>query len=143
VDASAFDAMARDERLIEEAASIRGQAGGAAIVLGVDRLDYSKGIPRRFLAFERLLEREPDLHGRVHFLQIAAPSRSEVRAYSELERSVDELVGRINGRFGTARWTPIRYVHRALSQRRIVALYLAADVLLVTPMRDGMNLVAK
>src|SRR5262249_4044992 len=119
IDGAQYDAMARDERLIAEAASIREQSGGASIVLGVDRLDYSKGIPRRLLAFERLLEREPDLHGRVNFVQVAAPSRAEVRAYAELERTVDEHVGRINGRFGSARWTPIRYVHRALSQRRI------------------------
>ena len=143
IDGAQFDAMARDERLIAEAASIREQSGHASIVLGVDRLDYSKGIPRRLLAFERLLEREPDLHGRVHVVQVAAPSREEVRAYADLERNVDELVGRINGRFGSARWTPIRYVHRALSQRRIVSLYLASDVLCVTPLRDGMNLVAK
>jgi trehalose 6-phosphate synthase/phosphatase len=95
------------------------------------------------LAFERLLERDPDLREHVRFVQIAAPSRAEVAAYSDFERTVDELVGRINGRFGTARWAPIHYVHQSVSQRRIVALYLAADVLAVTPLRDGLNLVAK
>jgi trehalose 6-phosphate synthase/phosphatase len=143
VDCAAFDEMARDERLIAEAAAIRRQAEGAAIVLGIDRLDYSKGIPERLLAYERLLEREPDLREHVRFIQVAAPSRAEVTAYAEFERTVDELVGRINGRFGTPRWAPIHYVHQSVSQRRVVALYLAADVLAVTPHRDGLNLVAK
>lgn len=143
VDSAAFEAMAKDERLMAEAAAIRDEAGGAAIVLGIDRLDYSKGIPERLLAYERLLEREPDLRGRVRFIQVAAPSRSEVFAYAEFERTVDELVGRINGRFGTPRWAPIHYVHQSVSQRRVVALYLAADVLAVTPHRDGLNLVSK
>src|SRR5262249_49763734 len=87
VDARGFDAMAHEERLVAEAASIRKQAGSASIVLGVDRLDYTKGIPRRLLAFERLLEREPDLRERVRFVQIAAPSREEVAAYAQFERT--------------------------------------------------------
>jgi trehalose 6-phosphate synthase/phosphatase len=143
VDANGFDALGRDPRLRGEAAAIRTQSGGAAIVLGVDRLDYTKGIPLRLSAFERMLETHPELHERVRFIQVAAPSRAEVRAYAELERNVDELVGRINGKYGTPRWTPIHYIHRATPQRRIVALFLAADVLAVTPLRDGMNLVAK
>jgi trehalose 6-phosphate synthase/phosphatase len=135
--------MSRDRRVVEEAAAIRKQAGNEAIVLGVDRLDYTKGIPQRLLAFERLLEREPSLRERVRFVEIAAPSREEVSAYAELEREVDELVGRINGKHGTPRWAPIHYVHRSATQKRLVALYLAADVMAVTPLRDGLNLVAK
>jgi trehalose 6-phosphate synthase/phosphatase len=143
VDCKAFDALAKDERLLAEAAAIRRQAEGAAIVLGIDRLDYSKGIPERLLAYERLLEREPELREHVRFIQVAAPSRAEVSAYADFERTVDELVGRINGRFGTPRWAPIHYVHQSVSQRRVVALYLAADVLAATPHRDGLNLVCK
>jgi trehalose 6-phosphate synthase/phosphatase len=143
IDAAAFDAMSREHKVVEEAAAIRRQADGEAIVLGVDRLDYTKGIPLRLLAFERLLEREPSLRERVRFVEVAAPSREEVGAYAEFERSVDELVGRINGKHGTPRWTPIHYVHRSATQKRLVALYLAADVMAVTPLRDGLNLVAK
>ena len=143
IDAAGFDALARDENVRSEAGSIRQEAAGASIVLGVDRLDYTKGIPRRLIAFERLLEREPDLRGRVRFVQIAAPSREAVQEYAAFESTVDGLVGRINGRFGTPTWTPIHYVHRSVSLRRLVALYLAADVLAVTPLRDGLNLVAK
>jgi trehalose 6-phosphate synthase/phosphatase len=143
VDAAGFDALARSEEIVAEGASIRRQAGGASIVLGVDRLDYTKGIPMRLLAFERLLEHEPSLRERVRFIVVAAPSRAEVSAYAEFERGVDELVGRINGKYGTPRWVPIHYVHRSASHRRLVALYLAADVMTVTPLRDGLNLVAK
>jgi trehalose 6-phosphate synthase/phosphatase len=143
IDAAAFDALARKEEIVAEASSIRRQAGKTSIVLGVDRLDYTKGIPMRLLAFGRLLEREPSLRERVRFIEVAAPSRAEVRAYAEFERGVDELVGRINGKYGTPRWVPIHYVHRSATQQRLVALYLAADVMAVTPLRDGMNLVAK
>jgi trehalose 6-phosphate synthase/phosphatase len=143
IDVQAFEAAAQDPKVIAESETIRRQAGGASIVLGVDRLDYSKGIPRRLLAFERLLQREPDLRGRVRFIQVAAPSRGEIRAYADFERTVAELVGRINGQYGTAAWTPIQYLHQAVPQKRVVALYRAADVMAVTPLRDGLNLVAK
>lgn len=111
--------------------------------LGVDRLDYTKGLPRRLLAFERLLMAHPELHGRVRLVQVAVPSRTQVKAYQELQAQVEALVGRIQGRFATPRWAPIHYLFRALSQTEVGALYRAADVLLVTPVRDGMNLVAK
>jgi trehalose 6-phosphate synthase/phosphatase len=111
--------------------------------LGVDRLDYTKGLPRRLLAFEQLLLAHPELHGRVRLVQVAVPSRTQVKAYQELQAQVEALVGRIQGRFATPRWAPIHYVFRALSQTEVGALYRAADVLLVTPVRDGMNLVAK
>ena len=119
------------------------EAGRERIVLGVDRLDYTKGIPERFLAFERLLERYPEQREQVVLLQLAVPSRSQVAAYKQLKREIDELVGRINGRFATAAWSPIRYLYRSVPQERLVALYRDADVALVTPLRDGMNLVAK
>ena len=119
------------------------EAGRERIVLGVDRLDYTKGIPERFLAFERLLERHPEHREQVVLLQLAVPSRSQVAAYKELKRRIDELVGRINGRFASASWSPIRYLYRSVPQDRLVALYRDADVALVTPLRDGMNLVAK
>lgn len=114
-----------------------------SIVLGVDRLDYTKGIPDRIRAFERLLELYPEHREKVVFLQLAVPSRSQVAEYRDLKREIDELVGRVNGRFATARWSPIRYLYRSFPQDRLCALYRDADVALVTPLRDGMNLVAK
>ncbi len=116
---------------------------GAKLILGVDRLDYTKGIPRRFLAFERLLATHPELRERVRLVQLAVPSRSEVPAYRRFRQQIDALVGRINGTFGTPSWTPVHYLVRSLSDDELIGLYRATDVMLVTPVRDGMNLVAK
>jgi trehalose 6-phosphate synthase/phosphatase len=113
------------------------------IVLGVDRLDYTKGIPQRLIAFERLLNTHPEHRNAVTLVQVAVPSRSEVSEYRDLKREIDRLVGNINGRFGTETWTPIRYLYRSLPQERLCGLYRDSDVALVTPLRDGMNLVAK
>ncbi len=113
------------------------------LLVGIDRLDYTKGIPRRLLAYERLLSNHPDLVGRVRLVQVAVPSRTNVEAYAEFRTQVDAMVGRINGRFGTPHWAPVHYVYRGLSEAQVVALYRAADVMIVTPIRDGMNLVAK
>ena len=113
------------------------------IVLGVDRLDYTKGIPERIRAFERLLTVHPEHRERVVLLQLAVPSRGAVLEYRRLKRQIDELVGQVNGRFGTPQWAPIHYVHRSATPAHLVALYRDADVALVTPLRDGMNLVAK
>jgi trehalose 6-phosphate synthase/phosphatase len=113
------------------------------VVLGVDRLDYTKGIPQRLRAFERLLELHPEHRGEVILLQIAVPSRDQVGAYQQLKREIDELVGRINGRFATPGWTPIQYLFRSVPPDALAQLYRDAHVALVTPLRDGMNLVAK
>jgi trehalose 6-phosphate synthase/phosphatase len=136
IDYTAFEQRAR-------AAAKGGERGGERIVLGVDRLDYTKGIPERILAFERLLELHKEHRERVVLLQLAVPSRSQVAEYAEQKRRIDELVGRVNGRFGTRSWSPIRYLYRTLTPERLAALYCDADVALVTPLRDGMNLVAK
>jgi trehalose 6-phosphate synthase/phosphatase len=119
------------------------EPGREKIVLGVDRLDYTKGIPERIRAFERLLELHPEHREHVVLLQLAVPSRSQVSEYKELKREIDELVGSINGRFATANWSPIRYLYRSVPQERLATIYRDADVALVTPLRDGMNLVAK
>ena len=116
---------------------------GAPLFLGVDRLDYTKGLPQRLDAFERLLERTPALRGHARLLQIAVPTRETVPAYAALRRQVEARVARINTRFGDARWTPVEYVYGTVDHATLVALYRAADVMLVTPLRDGMNLVAK
>src|SRR5574341_1483197 len=114
-----------------------------AEILGVDRLDYTKGIHERLLAVEEMLERHPVYRGRVVFTQLLVPSRERVAEYGELKREIAETVGRINGRFAEAGWSPIRYYVRSLPPEELVALYRQADVALVTPLRDGMNLVAK
>jgi trehalose 6-phosphate synthase/phosphatase len=143
VDAQMFGKLAEDPEVLAEGASIREGARGERILLGIDRLDYTKGIPRRLLAYERLLEREPRWRGKVRLVQVAVPSRDKVPSYQEFRKTVNEHVGRINGAFAQVDWVPIHYVHRSLTEKHVVALYRAADVMLVTPLRDGMNLVAK
>jgi trehalose 6-phosphate synthase/phosphatase len=142
VDAASFQRLATDPAIEAEAEALRGD-GSVRILVGVDRLDYTKGIPRRLLAFERMLETHPELREKVRMVQVAVPSRTGVEAYQDFRSRVDELVGRINGAFGTPRWVPVHYIFRGLSAADLVALYRAADVMLVTPLRDGMNLVAK
>jgi trehalose 6-phosphate synthase/phosphatase len=143
IDASRFADLSNTPEVAAEAAAIRRDAGGRRIVLGVDRLDYTKGIPRRLQAVERLLARQPELADRIRYVQLAVPSRGEVDSYQRFRRQVEEIVGHINGTYGTVRSTPVHYMHRAVSTEQLVALYRAADVMLVTPLRDGMNLVAK
>jgi len=116
---------------------------GRVMIIGVDRLDYSKGIALRMEAFDRFLSAHPDWRGKVTYLQITPKSRSEIREYADMERHIDKTAGRVNGKYGEASWTPIRYVNRAHSRSALVGLYRSADVALVTPLRDGMNLVAK
>jgi len=116
---------------------------GLKVILGVDRLDYTKGIPERMRAFEHLLETHPAHRQKVVLVQLAVPSRAEISGYRDLKRTIDETVGRINGRFATATWTPIRYLYNTVPNERLAGMYREADVGLVTPLRDGMNLVAK
>ena len=123
--------------------SLRTLGPDQRIVVGVDRLDYTKGIPQRLLTFERLLEHYPSLRGKVSMIQVSAPSRTRVQDYVSEKNLVDQIVGRVNGRFAEANWVPIHYLYRTYSQQELAALYRVADVCLVTPLRDGMNLVAK
>ncbi len=143
IDVASFRDLAAASDVREETATMRAQAADQKTLLGIDRLDYTKGIPRRLLAFERLLEREPSMREHVRLVQIAVPSRTNIAAYNDVRRQTDELVGRINGAYGTVGWTPIHYIFRGVSPRHLTALYKAADAMLVTPIRDGMNLVAK
>jgi trehalose 6-phosphate synthase/phosphatase len=113
------------------------------ILFGADRLDYTKGIPERIRAVERLLDLHPEYREKLVLLQVAVPSRCQVSEYRALKREIDELVGRVNGRFATPTWSPIRYIYQSLSHDRLARFYRDADVALVTPLRDGMNLVAK
>lgn len=112
-------------------------------IIGVDRLDYSKGIPARFQAYEALLSQHPELERKVSFLQIAPPTREAIDAYSSIRSETEGLAGAINGRFADFDWTPLRYIHRSIARDKLAALLRASQVGLVTPLRDGMNLVAK
>jgi trehalose 6-phosphate synthase len=116
---------------------------GRAMIIGVDRLDYSKGLALRMEAFESFLTHYPQWQGEVTYLQITPKSRSEIQEYGDMERKISEAAGRINGAFGEVSWTPIRYVNRAHARSELAGLYRAAKAALVTPLRDGMNLVAK
>lgn len=122
---------------------LRQGAAGRKIILGIDRLDYTKGMIRRLLSFERLLQHEPSLVGKVRLVQIAVPSRERIDEYQRLKRQFDEHVGRINSAYGGITDVPIHYLYRSFSEEQVLAFYQAADVMLVNPLRDGMNLVAK
>ena len=124
-------------------AQLRKGTAGKTTLLGVDRLDYTKGVPRRLLAVDRLLEREPQLKSKVHLIQIAVPTREKVDSYAELRSQVNELVGRINAQHGSPTGSPIQSLYRSVGSDDLLALYRSADVMIVTPLRDGMNLVAK
>jgi trehalose 6-phosphate synthase len=113
------------------------------IIVGVDRLDYTKGIPLRLRAFNRMLERHPTMRGKVTFIQISAPSRTRVPEYVKEREDVEMLVGQINGKFSERGWAPIRYLYRFFPQHDLARFYHDADVGMVTPLRDGMNLIAK
>lgn len=113
------------------------------LVLGVDRLDYTKGIPERFQAFERALEKYPEMRQKVSLLQVVVPSRTMVPDYIDLKSQLEQLAGRINGRFSEHGWVPLHYHYRALDRTQLIAHYKAAEIALITPLRDGMNLVAK
>lgn len=114
---------------------------GVKVIVGVDRLDYVKGMPQKLHAVETFLTKNPEWIGKVVFVQIAVPSRGEVEEYQDLRASVNELVGRINGRFGTIDFMPIHFMHRDIGFDELTALYSVADACLVTSTRDGMNLV--
>lgn len=127
----------------EAGVSFRRSMGDRDIIIGVDRLDYTKGIPQRALAFEALMQMKPELKGRVSLVQISSPSRTEVPEYMEQKRKMDALAGRINGELGEHDWEPIRYLYRTYKQNELMEFYRHSRVGLVTPLRDGMNLVAK
>ena len=133
--------VARRPEVEAELAELRASYRGRKVVLGVDRLDYTKGLPQKLIAFEELLEKNPDLRESVVFIQVAAPSRTGVVEYQRLRREIDELVGRVSGRFSSPAGSPLVYINQHLPRERLVPLYRLADVALVTPLRDGMNLV--
>lgn len=113
------------------------------LILSIDRLDYTKGVVNRLLAFERFLDTYPEYHDKIRLVMLAVPSRSKVSQYQQLKRQTDEVVGRINGKFATVNWTPVWYYYRSMQFENLIDLYVSSDVAMITPFRDGMNLVAK
>jgi trehalose 6-phosphate synthase len=144
IDVAEFTRHATDPGTDKEVQALAEQFAGRTLLLGVDRLDYTKGIVERLLAVEMLLERSPELRTGLAFLQVAVPSRDNVRAYRQLRGSVEQHIGRINGRFTEpGSDVPVHYLYRSLSQQQLASYYASADALLVTPLIDGMNLVCK
>ncbi len=143
IDYDEFANEAVSEAVNESLDSLRVDYANRKVILGVDRLDYTKGIPSRLKAFGMALERFPELQRRITFIQVVVPSRSNIDHYRTLKEDIDELVGEINGTYTRQGWVPIHYVFRSLSRVELLALYRRADVCLVTPLNDGMNLVAK
>jgi trehalose 6-phosphate synthase len=143
VETESFQRLARRAVTSSFVSDVTNSLSGRAMIMGVDRLDYSKGIPERMDAFEKLLTNFPQWQGKVTYLQITPRSRSDIQEYADIARQVGEKVGHINGAYGEASWTPVRYINKAHSRTALAGLYRRARAGLVTPLRDGMNLVAK
>ncbi|MEQ6121365.1 bifunctional alpha,alpha-trehalose-phosphate synthase (UDP-forming)/trehalose-phosphatase [Reichenbachiella sp. MALMAid0571] len=143
IDYDKYATVAADPETLEKEVRYRTLIGETKIMLSIDRLDYSKGIPQRLRAFELFLQRYPEYKEKVSLLMVVVPSRDQVGKYKELKEEIDLLVGRINGNFSRMIWTPIHYFYRSFPLHALSAFYRMAKVALVTPMRDGMNLVAK
>ena len=143
MDVTEFTAALEGEAAQGELERMQASLIGRQMIIGVDRLDYSKGLEERFLAYEQFLVDNPEMQEKVFLLQIATPSREDVEAYQEIRGRLDGESGRINGAFATVDWVPIRYVNRAYRRDQLAGIYRAAKLGLVTPLRDGMNLVAK
>jgi trehalose 6-phosphate synthase/phosphatase len=143
IEAEGWERLIADDRVRARIAELIARRGGRRSLLAVDRLDHTKGIPERLRAYRTLLQRRPELRGQVVLLQIAVPSRERVPSYAALRREVNELVGEINGAFGTPEWSPVSYLRRPVPRAELAALYASADVAWIAPLRDGMNLVAK
>jgi trehalose 6-phosphate synthase len=143
IDAAGFAAMAARRFRMKEVAQLRDSLAGRALAIGIDRLDYTKGLPQRIAGFGKLLERFPRHRAKVTFLQVAPVSRGDVATYRALRRELDEMVGRINGQYAEPDWGPIRYITRAVPRPTLAGYMRLARIGLVTPLRDGMNLVAK
>ncbi len=143
IDVDAMRTAAEQGERVEACAQLRASLGGQSLLLGVDRLDYSKGLPERLRSYARLLQTHPELRGRVTLLQIAPRTRAMIPEYVRINRKLQRIAGSINGRYADETWTPVRYLNRCFAQHELTALYRAAKVGVVTPLRDGMNLVAK
>jgi trehalose 6-phosphate synthase/phosphatase len=143
IDFDSFEKGAMSQAVAHRSQQLRANFPDCQLFLGVDRLDYSKGIPERLRAFRNALERHPELRGCVVLIQVVVPSRVEIPRYHEFKQRIDRLVGDINGRFSTSTWLPVQYHFRSLDREDLLAHYRGCDIAFVTPLKDGMNLVAK
>lgn len=143
IDYKKYAEQARDEDTLKYVKQYKDAIGDHRVILSVDRLDYSKGIPSRLLAFRKFLEDNPEYRGKVSLILIVVPSRHRVPSYGRLKDDVDELVGKINGYFADMNWRPIHYFYRSFSLPELSAFYVLSDIAMITPLRDGMNLVCK
>ncbi|MBX9853529.1 MAG: bifunctional alpha,alpha-trehalose-phosphate synthase (UDP-forming)/trehalose-phosphatase [Cytophagaceae bacterium] len=143
IDYEKFSQAVQSAETKKEIENLRNGIGEQRLIISIDRLDYSKGIPERLKAFDKFLETYPDFRGNVSLIFVLVPSRDKVALYKELKVEIDELVGRINGKYGSINWSPIHYFYRSFPFTSLSAFYGISDVALVTPLRDGMNLVAK
>ena len=143
IDFDEFADLASMPEVADKARHIHERLPNRQIVLGVDRLDYTKGIPYRLEAFRNLLIRHPELRRKITLIQIVVPSREKIPEYNDLKREIERMVGEINGQFTRSDWVPIRYIYRTLERPNLLAYYRAAEIALITPLKDGMNLIAK
>ena len=143
IDFEEFSSLASCAEVTTMTEQVRDDMRGRSMVLGVDRLDYTKGLPEKLRAFGRLLAEFPDLRRKVSLLQVVVPSREDIPKYLDLKREIERLVSEINGQYTDASWVPIHFIYRHLDRKQLLAYYRAAEVALVTPLKDGMNLVAK
>ncbi|MGH9339310.1 MAG: alpha,alpha-trehalose-phosphate synthase (UDP-forming) [Acidobacteriota bacterium] len=143
IDFKEFSTLAHSQEVGEEAWYIHENFPNRKIILGVDRLDYTKGIPYRLDAYRRALECYPELHEKISLIQIVVPSRQDIPEYQELKTEIEQSVGEINGEFTRGDWLPVQYIFRSLERRELLAYYRTAEIALVTPLKDGMNLIAK
>lgn len=143
IDLGHLERTIQGERAVTRRRHIQEELAGRRCVLSIERLDYVKGPIEKLLAFEKLLEHHPDLHGQVILFNVVTPAASGMEVYDEIREEIDRVVGRINGRFSRLDWIPVRYFFRALPYEEVLATYAACDVAWITPLRDGLNLVAK
>ncbi len=143
VDVDYFAAEAQRQETRDHAREVRQRTGAKTVILAAERLDYVKGVLERLEAFERYLHRHPEHHGDISFIQVAVPTRTGMGEFQRMRRSVEEAVGRINGQFASMDWRPVIHFYGSLERRELVGFYLAADMVWVTPLRDGLNLVVK
>ena len=143
IDFNEFESFSLEPEVIKEAESIRSSLSSRKIVFSLDRLDYTKGITFRLDAIKQFLNDHPEMHRKVNFIQVVVPSRTDIKGYIELKEKIDRQVSEINSQYTYPGWIPIHYMFHPLSHRQLVAFYRASDVALVTPVKDGMNLVCK
>jgi trehalose 6-phosphate synthase/phosphatase len=143
IDFDEFAHGASDSEIATRAAEITKSLNGCHVILGVDRLDYTKGIPERLAAYRHLLQFHPEVRERIARVQVVVPSREDIPKYLELKTEIERSVSEINGHYGDPSWMPVHYIHRSLDRPELLAYYRAADIALITPLKDGMNLIGK